>query len=77
MCHLSGGTIRFFQHRSTIRIFGGAVQTSLPVAVSHIHLVLSDLVPISKLSTKWVAVELAIPMTTSFLHLAVPFLPSL
>jgi hypothetical protein len=32
MCHLSGGTICFDQRQSTIRIVGGAVQTSLPVA---------------------------------------------
>jgi hypothetical protein len=58
-------------------MFGGAVQTSLLIAESHNHLVLSILVPVSMLSTRLAAVELAMPMPTFFLHLAFPFLPSL
>jgi hypothetical protein len=43
-------------------MFGGAVQTSLPIAESHNHLVLSIIVPVSMLSTRLAAVELAMPM---------------
>jgi hypothetical protein len=56
---------------------GGAVQANFTIAVQHSHLVLSSRVPVSMLSTRLAAVELAMPMPTFFLHLAFPFLPSL
>jgi hypothetical protein len=76
MYHLSGDTVRFFQFLGTILTVGDAVQTNLPIAIQHNHLVLSSQVPIYMLSTMLAAVQLAMPRTTSFLHGAFPSVPN-
>jgi hypothetical protein len=76
MCRLFGDTVCFVQRLGTILTIGGAVRSSLPVAIQHSHLVLGSRGPISMLSTMLATVELAMPRTTSFLHRAFPSAPN-
>jgi hypothetical protein len=77
MYHLNGDTVCYVQRIDTILNFGDAVQANLLIAVEHSHLVLSSRVTVSMLSKRISAVELAMPRTTSFLHLAFPSVPNL
>jgi hypothetical protein len=77
MYHLNGYTVCYVQRLNTILTVGDAVHANLPMAVQHNHLVLSIRVPVSVLSTRLAAVELAMPRTTSVLHRALPYVPNL
>jgi hypothetical protein len=56
---------------------GGDVRAIHLVAAQHSHLVLSIRVPVSMISKRLVVVELAMPGSTSSLHLAFPFVSRL
>jgi hypothetical protein len=77
MYHLNGDTVYYVQCLNTILTVGDAVQANLLMAVQHNYMVISIRVPVSMLSKRLAAVELAMPRTTSFLHCAFPSVPNL